>query len=40
MKALDWDLGNNSFLESLAKILQIILSVITALVSLLGGQSV
>lgn len=39
MKALDWDLGNNSFLETLAEILQVILTIINALVALFGGQS-
>lgn len=39
MKALDWSLDDNSFLSSLAEILQVLLTIISALVSIFGGQS-
>ncbi|HNT89508.1 MAG TPA: hypothetical protein PKL84_16725 [Candidatus Hydrogenedentes bacterium] len=39
MKTLDWNLGNDSFLATLAEILKIILAIISALVSLFGGQT-
>ena len=39
MKALSWGLDDTGFLASLAEILQILLTIISALSALFGGSS-
>lgn len=39
MKALDWGIEDTGFLATLAEILQIILTIISAIASLFGGTA-